>query len=134
VSDFNQQIIDEFHENQGVVGGPFEGASITLLHTIGAKSGRERVYPVMYQSVEGGIAVFASKAGAPTNPDWYHNVKANPSFDVEVGAEQFGVHAREATGEERETIWEKQKADYPQFAEYEASTDRRIPVLVLERT
>jgi deazaflavin-dependent oxidoreductase (nitroreductase family) len=134
VSDFNQQIIDEFHANDGVVGGPFEGAPITLLHTTGAKSGQERVFPVMYQEVGDDIAVFASKAGAPTNPDWYHNVKANPSFEVEVGAEKFTVSAREATGDERDRIWEKQKSTFPQFAEYEENTDRQIPVLVLSRT
>lgn len=134
MNDFNQQIIDEFHANDGIVGGPFEGAPIALLHTIGARSAKVRVFPVMYQAVGDEIAVFASKAGAPTNPDWYHNVIANPSFEVEVGTERFTVNAREAKGDERDRIWEQQKADFPNFAEYEASTDRTIPVLLLARS
>lgn len=110
------------------------GAPLVLLHHTGAKSGTERVNPMMYQEVGDDIAVFASKAGMPTNPDWYHNLLANPRAKVEVGAETYDVTARVAEGDERERIWEKQKADYPGFAEYEAKTTRQIPVVILERS
>src|SRR5579875_65216 len=103
-NDFNQQIIDEFRQNAGVVGGPFEGAPLLLLHSQGRKSGQERINPVVYQKVGDGWAVFASKAGAPTNPDWYHNLKAQPDVTIEVGTETIPVRAREATGDEREQI------------------------------
>ena len=133
-NDFNQQIIDEFRSNAGVVGGPFQGAALLLLHTVGRKSGETRVSPVVYQPVADGWAVFASKAGAPTNPDWYHNLKAQPDVTIEVGTETIPVRSREAEGEERTRIWEKQKADMPGFAEYEEkAADRIIPVIVLER-
>ena len=134
MSDFNAQIIAEFRENDGVIGGPFEGAPIILMHTIGAKSGKVRLNPVMYKAVGDNLAVFASMAGAPTNPAWYYNIVANPEFDVEVGTETFAVSARVADAEERATIWEDQKSAYPQFAEYEASTDREIPVVILTRS
>jgi deazaflavin-dependent oxidoreductase (nitroreductase family) len=132
-ADFNQKVIDEFRANDGQVGGQFEGAPVLLLHHTGAKSGSERVNPVMYQPVGDSLAIFASKGGAPTNPDWYHNLLANPRTTVEVGADTVLVVARVAPAEERAPIWEKQKADYPGFAEYEASTTREIPVVILER-
>lgn len=131
MSDWNAAIIEEFRENDGKVGGPFEGAPLLLLHHIGAKTGQERVSPVMYQAVSGDYAVFASKAGAPTNPDWYHNLVANPTASVEVGTETVEVTARLAEGEERDRIWSKQKVDYPGFAEYEEKTTRQIPVVIL---
>jgi deazaflavin-dependent oxidoreductase (nitroreductase family) len=133
MNDFNAQIIDEFRANNGQVGGGFAGAPMILLHHTGAKSGTERVSPLVYQAVGDGWAIFASKGGAPDNPDWFHNVKANPETTVEVGADKFDVVARVAEGDERETIWTKQKQDFPNFAEYEANTDRIIPVVVLER-
>ena len=133
MSDWNDAIIKEFRENDGRVGGQFEGAPLLLLHSTGAKSGQERVSPVMYQAVGDGFAVFASKAGAPTNPDWYHNLVANPTATVEVGTETVEVAARVAEGDEREQIWSKQKADYPGFADYEQKTSRQIPVIVLSR-
>jgi len=132
MNDFNQQIIDEFRANDGKVGGNFEGAPLLLLHTTGAKSGAERVSPIVYQDLGGSIAVFASKAGADTNPDWYHNLIAHPEVEVEVGADTKPVTARVATGDERETIWAKQKQVMPGFADYETKTDRVIPVVVLE--
>jgi deazaflavin-dependent oxidoreductase (nitroreductase family) len=132
-ADFNQKVIDEFRANDGQVGGQFEGAPVLLLHHTGAKSGSERVNPVMYQPVGDSLAIFASKGGAPTNPDWYHNLLANPRTTVEVGADTIPVVARVAPAEERAPIWEKQKADYPGFAEYEANTTREIPVVILER-
>lgn len=133
MSDFNSKIIEEFRTNAGKVGGPFDGAPMVLLHTRGAKSGQERVNPVVYQPVGDDIAVFASKGGAPTNPAWYHNIRANPVFPVEVGTETFDVRARVAEGEERSRIWERQKQLMPGFAEYEQKTSRQIPVVILER-
>lgn len=133
VNDWNAQIIEEFRANEGKVGGQFEGAPLLLLHTTGAKSGHERVNPMMYQDLgAGSVAVFASKAGAPDNPDWFHNVTANPSVEAEIGTEMRRFTARVAEGEERETIWSRQKSDYPGFAEYEQKTDRTIPVVVLD--
>ena len=132
MSDWNEKIIDEFHSNDGVVGGMFEGKPLLLLHTTGAKTGIARVNPLMYQAVDGGYAIFASKAGAPDNPDWYHNLLANPRVSVEVGTKQLDVTARVTEETEREPIWSKQKKEFPQFAEYEASTDRTIPVILLE--
>jgi deazaflavin-dependent oxidoreductase (nitroreductase family) len=134
VNDFNEGIIEEFRANRGRVGGPFEGATMVLVHHTGAKSGLERVNPLVYQRLDDGtIAVFASKGGAPTNPDWYHNLVSHPDATVEVGTETYPVRARVATGDERERIWAKQKADAPGFAEYERNTTRQIPVVVLER-
>jgi deazaflavin-dependent oxidoreductase (nitroreductase family) len=133
-NDFNQQIIDEFRANAGKVGGPFEGATLLLLHTTGAKTGRPRVNPVAYQPVGDNFAVFGSKGGAPTSPDWYHNLIASPNTTVEVGTETIPIKARVAEGEERDRIWEKQKRIMPGFADYETKTTRRIPVVILERT
>jgi deazaflavin-dependent oxidoreductase (nitroreductase family) len=132
MNDFNDQIIKEFRANAGVVGGPFAGAPVLILHTTGAKSGQERVNPMMYQQVGDTIAVFASKGGAPSNPDWYHNLVKNPSVTAEVGTETKPFTARVADGDEREQIWTAQKTAYPQFAEYETKTTRQIPVIVLE--
>jgi deazaflavin-dependent oxidoreductase (nitroreductase family) len=131
--DWNRRIIEEFRANAGVVGGPFEGNPLLLLHHTGAKSGTGRVNPVAYQALENGFAVFASKGGSPTNPDWYHNLVANPQAEVEVGTERFEVIARVAEGEERERIWTLQKERVPGFAEYERTTTREIPVVILEK-
>lgn len=130
--DWNAKIIEEFRANGGKVGGPFAGAPLMLLHTTGAKSGKERVSPLMYQDLGGPIAVFASKAGAPTNPDWFHNVVANAAVTAEIGTETRSFSARVAEGNERDEIWTRQKADFPNFAEYESSTTREIPVVVLD--
>lgn len=131
IDDFNEGTIAEFRANDGKVGGPFEGAPMLLLHSTGAKSGLGRVNPMMYQTVEGGFAVFGSKGGAPENPAWYHNLLAHPDATVEVGAATIDVTARVAEGSERERIWEAQKLAYPGFAEYEARTERTIPVVIL---
>jgi deazaflavin-dependent oxidoreductase (nitroreductase family) len=131
-SDWNAQIIEEFRANGGKVGGGFAGTSIMLLHTTGAKTGREHVTPVTYRRVDGGYAVFASKAGAPTNPDWYHNVVANPRVQAEIGTDTVSLTARVADPQEREPIWTAQKTENPGFAEYEHKTDRQIPVVILE--
>jgi deazaflavin-dependent oxidoreductase (nitroreductase family) len=132
MSDFNSKIIEEFRASGGKVGGPFEGAPLLLLHTVGAKSGQSRVNPMMYQSVTGGYAVFASKAGAPTNPAWYHNLLAHPQVKAEIGTTTVELHARVAEGQERERIWTDQKTAYPGFAGYEEKTTRQIPVIILE--
>jgi len=132
-NDWNAKIIEEFRANGGKVGGPFEGANVLLLHTRGAKTGHERVNPVAYQPLGDDVAIFASKAGADTNPDWFHNLKANPAVSVEIGTDTVEVRARVVEGEERKPIWERQKKLMPGFAEYEKKTDREIPVVVLER-
>lgn len=132
MNDWNTKIIEEFRANGGQVGGQFEGAPLLLLHTFGAKSGQERVNPVMYQPDGDRLVVFASKGGAPTSPDWFHNVVANPEVTAEVGTETVRLTARAAEGEERERLWTKQKADWPGFAEYESKTTRQIPVVILE--
>jgi deazaflavin-dependent oxidoreductase (nitroreductase family) len=130
-TDFNAQIIEEFHANEGRVGGTFEGMPLLLLHHTGAKSGRSRVNPLAYQSDDGRYVVFASKGGAPTNPGWYHNLKAHPDTTIEVGTDTIDVVASEATGEERERLFRTQAERVPQFGDYEKRTDRVIPVIVL---
>jgi deazaflavin-dependent oxidoreductase (nitroreductase family) len=132
-ADFNAKIIDEFRANAGKVGGPFEGATLLLLHSKGAKTGAERVNPLAYQAVGDDFAIFASKGGADDNPDWLYNLKAHPDVTVEVGTDTLEVRARVAEGEERERIWARQKELMPGFAEYEKKTARQIPVVVLER-
>jgi deazaflavin-dependent oxidoreductase (nitroreductase family) len=133
-TDFNAKIIEEFRTNEGRVGGMFEGLPLLLLHHTGAKSGTSRVNPLAYQSDGGRYVVFASKAGAPTNPDWYHNLKAHPNVTVEIGTDTIEVVANEATGEERERLYRTQAERVPQFADYEKQTERVIPVIVLTPT
>jgi deazaflavin-dependent oxidoreductase (nitroreductase family) len=130
--DFNSKIIEEFRANGGKVGGPFEGAPLLLLHTTGAKTGAERVNPMMYRKIDGGYAVFASKAGAPTNPDWFYNLIAHPQVRAEIGATTVPLTARVATEDEREPIWTAHKGEYPGFQDYETKTSRQIPVVILE--
>ncbi len=130
---WNEKIIKEFRANAGEVGGHFTGAPLLLLHSKGAKTGRVRINPMMYQADRDHLAVFASKGGAPTNPDWYHNLVANPRATVAVGSDTFEVNARVAKGEERARIWNQQKNRYPAFADYEQKTSRQIPVIILER-
>jgi deazaflavin-dependent oxidoreductase (nitroreductase family) len=132
MSDWNSKIIEEFRANGGKVGGPFEGAPLLLLHTVGAKTGQPRVNPVMYRQLPNGYAVFASKRGAPTNPDWYHNLLAHPRVSAEIGTGTVEFVARVAEGEEREGIWTAHKAANPGFADYERQTSRQIPVVILE--
>jgi deazaflavin-dependent oxidoreductase (nitroreductase family) len=132
MDDFNTNIIREFRENGGKVGGPFEGAAVLILHTTGAKSGAVRENPVMYKDLGGSYAVFASKGGAPTNPAWYHNLLAHPEVQAEIGTQTVPLRARVAEPAEREEIWVPWKTANPGFAEYEASTSRQIPVVILE--
>lgn len=136
VENWNDKIIEEFRANEGKVGGQLEGAPLLILHTRGRKSGEPRETPLVYQQVGDTMAIFASKAGAPSHPDWYRNVKADPNVKVEVGADTFDSTAREATGEERERIWTEQKKRMSFFADYEKATEgiREIPVIVLERS
>jgi deazaflavin-dependent oxidoreductase (nitroreductase family) len=136
----NAKIIEEFRANGGKVsagaqGGPFEGTQMILLHHRGARTGIQRVNPLVYLKVGDSYAVFASKAGAPTHPAWYHNVLASPNTQIEVGTETFDVTAREMEGRERQQVWEHQKRLLPVFAEYEEKTKgiRQIPIILLER-
>ncbi len=132
-NDWNAQIIAEFRANGGKCGGPFEGAVMAIVHTTGAKSGAHRENPLCVLPDGDRIALFASKAGAPTNPDWYHNLVANPTVEVEYGTERFAARATVVTGAERDALYARQVEAMPQFAEYERNTDRVIPVVVLER-
>jgi deazaflavin-dependent oxidoreductase (nitroreductase family) len=132
--DWNEQVIEEFRANHGRVGGMFEGAPLLLLTHRGAKTGKERTAPLMYLRDGDRYAVFASKGGAPSHPDWYRNVLAHPSVTVEVGDERFGAVAHDVTGAERDELYGRQSSRYPQFAEYQAKTDRLIPVVALEPT
>lgn len=134
VRDWNAHIIGEFRANDGRVGGAFAGAPILLLHTTGAKSGRERVNPMMYLDLDGRRYVFASKAGADSHPDWFHNLVAKPSVTVEVGTETYEATAQPVTGEERDRIYAEQARRYPAFGEYQAKTTRVIPVVELRRS
>ena len=131
MSDFNDQVIAEFRANHGQVGGNFEGAPLLLLHSTGAKSGAERISPMMYLPDGDRYLVFASKAGAPDNPDWYHNLVAHPEASIEVGDDTVAVLAEELPRAERDAKYAEQAALYPGFADYEAKTDRVIPVLAL---
>jgi deazaflavin-dependent oxidoreductase (nitroreductase family) len=128
----NQEIIDEFRANDGRVGGHFEGRTLLLLHSRGARSGAERVNPLMYLALDGSYAVFATNSGYANHPGWYHNLRAHPSASVEVGTRAVDVTAREAEGEERARIWARQVEVAPAFAELQAKTSRLIPVLLLE--
>lgn len=131
VEDWNSKIIKEFRANEGKVGGPFDGAPVLLLHTTGAKTGRERVHPMMYLDLDGHRYVFASKGGADTNPDWYWNLVARPDVTVEVGTEKYEAAAVPVTGDDRDRIYAEQARRYPGFAEYEQKTSRIIPVIEL---
>ena len=131
--DWNSRAITEFRGHDGKVGGPFEGAPVLLLTTRGAKTGKTRVNPMMYLADGDRILVFASKGGAPTNPDWYYNLIANPDVTVEVGTETFQAKAIVVAGKERDAIYAKQAALYPQFGKYEEKTTRKIPVVALAR-
>jgi deazaflavin-dependent oxidoreductase (nitroreductase family) len=129
--DWNRKVIEEFRTNHGQVGGQFQGAPLLLLHTKGAKTGDERVNPMMYLDLDGRRFVFASKAGADTNPAWFHNLVANSRVNVEVGDDAYAADAEPVTGEERDTIYAEQARRYPGFAEYQQNTSRVIPVVEL---
>jgi deazaflavin-dependent oxidoreductase (nitroreductase family) len=131
--DFNAGITAEFRANAGRVGGMFDGATLLLLTTTGARTGAERLNPLVYFGEGDRYMVFASAGGAPRHPDWYFNLIANPEVTVEVGTETFRAHASQIAGQERDRIYAAQAARSPQFAEYQNNTTRRIPVIALER-
>jgi len=130
--DRNARIIEEFRANEGKVGGPFEGATMLLLHTTGAKSGLPRVNPLVYLPDGERYVIIASKGGAPEDPQWYRNLLADPNDEIEVGTRRFPVRATVITGPERDELYARQVARRPAFAEYETRTTRTIPVIALE--
>lgn len=133
-NDWNKAVIAEFRANEGKVGGYFEGASMLLLHSTGAKSGQPRINPLVYTTDGDNLVIIASKAGADTHPDWYYNLLANPNATVEVGTEQFPVRARAVTEEpERSRLYAMMVEHRAGFAEYEQKTSRKIPAIILER-
>ncbi len=131
VSDWNANIIDEFRANDGIVGGWFHDKSVLILHTTGARSGIERLAPLVYREEGDRFFIFASKGGSHSHPDWYHNLKANPTVSVEIGAGTSPATAVEIIGDERDAIYARQAADLDNFATYQAGTDRTIPVIEL---
>lgn len=132
-NNFNDNIIEEFRANNGKVGGYFADAKLLLLTTTGAKSGKARTMPLAYVNDDERLVIIASKAGAPTNPDWYYNLLANPVATIEVGTERFQVRASVANEPKRTQLYAKMVAVMPGFADYERKTSRKIPVLTLER-
>ena len=133
LADFNQAIIDEFRANGGVVGGPFEGATLLLLHTTGAKSGQPRISPLAYLTIDGKMLIIGSYAGAPKHPAWMHNLRAHPRARVEVGTEVYDVVVRELSDDERAATYPKVAEMAPAFAEYQEKTTRVIPLFELTR-
>lgn len=131
MSEWIKKIIEEFRANDGKVGGNFKDMDLLLLHTIGARSGLERVNPVACMEDSGRLVIIASKGGADTHPDWYHNLVANPQVEVELGTKRFMARADPAEEPERSKLYEKMAARYPFFAEYQLKTDRTIPVVIL---
>ena len=131
---FNTSIVDEFRTNAGVVGGLFEGATLLLLTATGAKSGQPRLAPLAYLTIDDKMIIIGSKGGSPTNPDWVHNLRANPTAHIEVGADAYDVTARELPPEEHDEKWPKVVALAPGFGEYQANTSRVIPLFELTRT
>jgi deazaflavin-dependent oxidoreductase (nitroreductase family) len=132
--EMNRQVIEEFRATGGTAGGMFEGKPLVLVHHVGAKSGTARVAPLVPLLQDGRMFIFASKGGADTNPDWYHNLVAHPNTTVELGTETFPVAARVLAGAERDEVYAKQVAVEPQFGDYQRSTSRIIPVVELQRT
>lgn len=133
MDDFNTGVVEEFRSNAGVVGGPFEGATLLLLTSTGAKSGQARLNPLAYFDVDGRIVIVGSKAGADTNPAWVHNLRAHPGAHIEVGTEAYDVTARELPNNDRAAVFERIVAKAPGFGDYQAKTDRVIPLFELVR-
>ena len=131
-SDWNTRIIEEFRANEGKLGGMFAGADVLLLHHMGSKTGTERVNPLGYQRVGDAYAVFGSNSGKTSDPAWVQNLRAHPQTTAEIGSDTIEVVARVAEGDERTDIWERQKTNIPQFAEYEKTAKRDIPVVILK--
>lgn len=132
-NDFNQKVIAEFRANAGRVGGPFAGATVLLLHSTGAKSGAERINPLVYLPDGDHWVIIASKGGAPKHPDWYHNLVAHPNASIEVGTGTIAVEAKLVTGPERDELYARQVARFATFGDYEKATTRKIPVFRLTR-
>lgn len=130
---FNAGIVEEFRANGGVVGGPFEGATLLLLTTTGRKSGQPRLNPLAYFTVDDRLIIVGSKAGSDTNPDWVHNLRADPHAHIEVGTDAYDVTARELPAEDRDAVFARIVAAAPGFGEYQAKTDRVIPLFELSR-
>ncbi|MDH6196979.1 deazaflavin-dependent oxidoreductase (nitroreductase family) [Mycobacterium frederiksbergense] len=130
---WNEQIIAEFRANGGKVGGQFEGATLLLLHTIGAKTGRARVNPVMAFDLDGKLAVVGSYAGADVDPAWLHNLRAHPDARIEIGTDAYDVHAREMPAAERDAAYPRIIEQAPGFSEYQVKTERVIPIIELQR-
>ena len=130
---FNTSIVDEFRANGGKVGGPFEGATLLLLTTTGAKSGQPRLAPLAYLTIDGKTIIIGSKAGADTNPDWVHNLRAHPRAHIEVGTDAYDVVARELPSAERDDVYPKVVAQAPGFGDYQAKTSRVIPLFELQK-
>ena len=133
MSEFNQNVIEEFRANNGKVSGYFANASLLLLTTTGAKSGQPRVAPLVYITDGDRIVIIASKGGAPTNPDWYHNLLAHPVATVELGGERFEVRASVVEEPDRSRLYAKMVEKMPGFGEYQRKTSRQIPVVALDR-
>ena len=133
INAFNRNLVEEFRATGGKVSGQFVNAPLLLLTTIGAKSGQARIAPVVYTTDGDHLIIIASKGGAPTHPDWYHNLVASPTVTVEVGSERFQAQAETAEGEERERLFNQMAAKMPNFAEYQRNTSRQLPVVVLKR-
>src|SRR3954449_2429762 len=130
---FNRSIVDEFRANEGKVGGPFDGATLLLLTSTGAKSGQPRLAPLAYLTIDGKLIIIGSKAGADTNPDWVHNLRAHPQAHIEIGTDAYDVVARELSSAERDEAYPKVVAVAPGFGEYQAKTSRVIPLFELAR-
>ena len=133
LDDLNARVISEFRANNGLVGGNFKGSNLLLLHTIGARSGVSRVNPVAYLKVDESWIIIASFAGSPSNPPWFHNLKAHPKVDVEVGKEMFKAKATIMEEPERSDLYAKVEGVMPVFTQYQAKTNRVIPVISLTK-
>ena len=131
--DYNLRLIEEFRAERSKTGKPLEGRSLLLLTTTGARSGQRRTTPMMYISDSDRLLIIASNAGAPSHPDWYHNLVAHPQVTVEVGPETFEATAIVMEGEARQQLWTRVTELYPFFADHQAKVTRQIPVVVLER-
>ncbi len=133
LSSWNHQRIEEFRTNKGKIGGPFKDAPMLLLTTTGARSGKRHTIPLVYLPDNDRFIIFASNAGSPTEPDWYHNIVAHPQVTIEFGTETFDVTATIVTGEERDRLYNRQAKVNPVFADFQARTTRTIPVIALQR-
>jgi deazaflavin-dependent oxidoreductase (nitroreductase family) len=134
MNDFNDALITEYRATGGKVGGPYAGAELLVLHTLGAKTGKPLLCPVTYRKEGDTYYVFASYSGNPKNPAWYHNLIANPDTVIEIGEMTVPIHATEIRGEERSEIYNRHASKYALFATYPGKTDRTIPVLALTPT